>query len=465
MKGGHTDNYYYQMIDGIRRFKGVAPAADAGPGGMITIDGSFADWADVEPEFRDTVYDTTHRNEPGWGTRRHLRQHHRPERLHHPRRWPTMPTTSTSMRKPATRSRPARTRTGCCCSSIRTAITPPAGRAMTYLVNLTVIDSTTTTLRQSTGGWNWTQTATLSYAVAGNKMEIKIPRSAIGLAASTSDRVRLPLGGQHPAARRHHRVRGQRRQRPQSPVQLPLRQWPVLVPSSIRTATSRGGCFSTAWAAGWSRAARWAATSPERIPTWSRAPSSSILRSTATCTCRMKNGTSGNSASFYWVTQCRPHLEREQVRSFPDRSERYHLPRLLGRPELRTRTGPARSRGSGWIRSPMRVPVTPTSTRSPSAASFMGDFDADGVPTAMTIARRCPTRLRPMATGTASAMSATIARTRSLVSRWGGDGCSAGRAGRLRPRRRRGPGGLRAVPGVPIRYGSAIHRWLRGCGP
>lgn len=71
MKGGHTDNYYYQMIDGIRRFKGVrAPEKSSGPK-TIRIDGRFADWTLVKPEFRDWVGDTEHRDSQGWNDTLH----------------------------------------------------------------------------------------------------------------------------------------------------------------------------------------------------------------------------------------------------------------------------------------------------------------------------------------------------------------------------------------------------------
>jgi len=66
MKGGHTDNYYYQMIDMIRRFKGVRDPSAASPPKTISIDGGFSDWTGVKPEFRDTVGDTFHRNHAGW---------------------------------------------------------------------------------------------------------------------------------------------------------------------------------------------------------------------------------------------------------------------------------------------------------------------------------------------------------------------------------------------------------------
>nr|MDQ2731592.1 hypothetical protein [Armatimonadota bacterium] len=66
MRGGHGDNYYYQLVSNIRRYKGVRALPPITPA-PIRIDGRFEDWAGVEPEFRDAVGDTAHRNEPGVG--------------------------------------------------------------------------------------------------------------------------------------------------------------------------------------------------------------------------------------------------------------------------------------------------------------------------------------------------------------------------------------------------------------
>ena len=54
MRGGHGDNYYYQMVSYIRRFKGARPlpAVRSRP---IRVDGRFEDWTGVEPEFRDDL--------------------------------------------------------------------------------------------------------------------------------------------------------------------------------------------------------------------------------------------------------------------------------------------------------------------------------------------------------------------------------------------------------------------------
>lgn len=67
MKGGFGDNYYYQMIAGIRRFKGIPPLKWASGAQSIRIDGLFEDWTPVEPEFGDSVGDARSGQRRLWG--------------------------------------------------------------------------------------------------------------------------------------------------------------------------------------------------------------------------------------------------------------------------------------------------------------------------------------------------------------------------------------------------------------
>jgi hypothetical protein len=67
MRGGHRDNYYYQLAAWVRRFKGVRERLKAPGPSRIVIDGSFEDWRKVQPEFRDTIGDTIHRDHKGYG--------------------------------------------------------------------------------------------------------------------------------------------------------------------------------------------------------------------------------------------------------------------------------------------------------------------------------------------------------------------------------------------------------------
>ncbi len=67
MKNGYTDNYYMQMAQNIRRFKGVRPTPELQGLNELRIDGRFDDWQKVTVEYRDTVGDVFHRRHKGYG--------------------------------------------------------------------------------------------------------------------------------------------------------------------------------------------------------------------------------------------------------------------------------------------------------------------------------------------------------------------------------------------------------------
>ena len=66
MKGGFGDNYYYQMIANIRKFKGMEKPAAASPEKTISIDGKFAEWDDVRPAFKASKGNARHRDGYGY---------------------------------------------------------------------------------------------------------------------------------------------------------------------------------------------------------------------------------------------------------------------------------------------------------------------------------------------------------------------------------------------------------------
>jgi hypothetical protein len=65
MRGGHGDDYYYQFAGCVRSFKGARSSAPVQPA-TIVVDGQFADWHAIEPEFRDTRGDPVRRRHRGW---------------------------------------------------------------------------------------------------------------------------------------------------------------------------------------------------------------------------------------------------------------------------------------------------------------------------------------------------------------------------------------------------------------
>lgn len=67
MRGGHGDDYYYQFVSQVRRYKGARPLPLLASR-PIKIDGRFEDWREVQPEFRDTIGDQVRREHRGWDT-------------------------------------------------------------------------------------------------------------------------------------------------------------------------------------------------------------------------------------------------------------------------------------------------------------------------------------------------------------------------------------------------------------
>lgn len=65
--GQTKDNYYYQLVDNIRKFKGVRKPVIQPGDHTIAVDGRFSDWEKVEAIYKDDEGDTFHRKHPGWG--------------------------------------------------------------------------------------------------------------------------------------------------------------------------------------------------------------------------------------------------------------------------------------------------------------------------------------------------------------------------------------------------------------
>jgi hypothetical protein len=184
MRGGHGDNFYYQMIDGIRRYKGVPPlpAVDPKP---IRIDGRFDDWQAVRTEFADDVGDVEHRNHPGMGSvgpyadgtgRNDLAAakvswDHENVYFYIRTRAPISPHTDPAWML----------------LFIDADCNPSTGwLGYDFVVNCTNVRPGVTTLERCRGGYRWGQPADVPYHVAGNELELAIPRSLLGLSGRSA---------------------------------------------------------------------------------------------------------------------------------------------------------------------------------------------------------------------------------------------------------------------------------------
>ncbi|MBO4868817.1 MAG: hypothetical protein J5585_03805 [Clostridia bacterium] len=69
MKGGYFDNYYMQLIELVRRYKGSAPALIRDMRKPVDITGDFSQWDDVAAPYTDPAGDTQNRSARGFGNK------------------------------------------------------------------------------------------------------------------------------------------------------------------------------------------------------------------------------------------------------------------------------------------------------------------------------------------------------------------------------------------------------------
>jgi hypothetical protein len=67
MTGGYGDDYYYQLVANVRKYKGVEKPVEAGEQITININGGFEQWNKVQAVYYDHIGDTEHRNYYGEG--------------------------------------------------------------------------------------------------------------------------------------------------------------------------------------------------------------------------------------------------------------------------------------------------------------------------------------------------------------------------------------------------------------
>lgn len=180
MRGGHTDNHYYQLVANIRRFKGLKRPPDPSEplAGPFAIDGGFAKWQQVAAVYRDPQGDVLHRDWPGYDPGVHY--------------------TDATGRNDIVESRVAYDEENIyfyvATAEPLTPHTDPhwmhlyldvdrdkatGWEGYDFAVNLAVADSQVTTLSAYING-RWQEQGKLSYRYEGNELELAISREALG---------------------------------------------------------------------------------------------------------------------------------------------------------------------------------------------------------------------------------------------------------------------------------------------
>ncbi len=71
MKGGYSDNFFYQLAGHLRKYKGMTPNEKTQPAKHVSIDGKFKEWIDVKPVFKDFEGDVLPRDSDGAPLKHH----------------------------------------------------------------------------------------------------------------------------------------------------------------------------------------------------------------------------------------------------------------------------------------------------------------------------------------------------------------------------------------------------------
>ncbi len=172
------DDYYYQMAEYIRRYKGarVLPAAESEP---IKLDGQFADWDAVGTEYRDTRDDQVQRDSPGWKGYNYVNTTGRNDIVSAKTTFDEnniyfMAQTREALTKPEGDN--------WMLLYINADQNPKTGwMGYDFVVNMGGVAGDSTTIRANQGGeYSWGEPRSIPFAMNGNQLELAIPRSILG---------------------------------------------------------------------------------------------------------------------------------------------------------------------------------------------------------------------------------------------------------------------------------------------
>ncbi len=180
LRGGFGDNYYYQLADFIRRYKGAEPVAAHRTRHKISL-ADFSAWNRVEASYADDRGDVFHRDHPGYG---------RIGRL-----------VNTTGRNDIVESKVANDGRNLY-FYVRTAqtLTPhtdslwmrlfidvkgrerPDWEGFQYGINIEPPSGGRAVLSRSKNGWNWEKTAEIDCRIDGDRLVAAVPLAALEIA-------------------------------------------------------------------------------------------------------------------------------------------------------------------------------------------------------------------------------------------------------------------------------------------
>ncbi len=175
-KGDLKDHYYYQMVDFIRRYKGVRPAPASSAPVTMALDAGDGEWENVLPRYVAYRGDTFDRDADGYGD------------LHY---------TDQSGRNDIIECRVARDEENIWFTAVCDGdITPPGENWMRLLIDVDgesenwegfeyIVNrqtpGETATLERSAGGWKWESVGQAEYYYSGHRLTLRLSRKDLGI--------------------------------------------------------------------------------------------------------------------------------------------------------------------------------------------------------------------------------------------------------------------------------------------
>ncbi|MDO5571137.1 MAG: hypothetical protein Q4F97_06685 [Bacteroidales bacterium] len=180
MKGGYTDNYYMQMAQNIRKYKGVRAIPENKGLNKIKLDNNFSQWDKIDVTYYDTKGDVFHRDAKGYGGIHYLNNSGRNDIV----------SSKVAFDKKnlfffvSTASDITSYKDNNWMMLLIDADNNPdtGWFGYDYIINKQVLNENTTTLMKYNQEKSiWEKVEELDYIVDGNKMVISVPRKQLGL--------------------------------------------------------------------------------------------------------------------------------------------------------------------------------------------------------------------------------------------------------------------------------------------
>ena len=179
LRGGFGDNYYYQMTDVIRRFKGVEEMPVYAQTEKVSLD-DMGVWNKVKAVYTDDKGDVFHHDHFGYGRVGQLvnttgRNDFLTAKVANDGKNLYFYVQTDKAITPRTDA-----------NWMRLFIDVEGNRlgdweGFQYMVNYKPYDGSTTSLQVCRNGWNWEKPSEVQYRVKGNEMVIAVPMAALGI--------------------------------------------------------------------------------------------------------------------------------------------------------------------------------------------------------------------------------------------------------------------------------------------